>query len=491
MECPNWVPALWGLTIATVIILLQLLLAPRQDSCEHPALHKEWVSNRGWCVFSKKALPAGTVIAAVAGGKIVRKETARALWRKGYDRTQQIYEFFHWITCNKRDLCLHDFMNHSCDPNVWMIGDKVWVLRRDIAPNEELRWDYATTESDEEYGFRCSCGAAKCRGKVRSDDWKHLDLQVRYYGHFAPYLQIKVEEDLCKNHLAVRGGDLYFTDNYDTLSSHWHRIKGGAEGILVNYRSKFQHIQLILTEKYGTMLTLDGYPQVAERDWRIYHEALGIPPLLLHRNPERVLIGGGGDGALATVICTDPRIKEIVLVDIDPDVVNLCEKYLPFWKMVKNDPRIQIVNDDILRFLAGNRQKFNIVWSDLTDPGEGDLALPVINPEYFEKIQNSLEEEGIFAIQTGEWSACSSKGPETAIRYMTPSFKYIVPYHFHVPSFNTLWSCAIARNIPLPPLNSQESAEILFANNTELISQLKFLNTPERFTAMFALPPKI
>lgn len=219
---------------------------------------------------------------------------------------------------------------------------------------------------------------------------------------FAVRRRKKVDEMLRKNHLAVRDGESHFTDDYDLLSSHWHKIKGGAKGVLVNHRSKFQHIQIVQTKKYGAMLALDGYPQVAERDWRIYHEALGIVPLLLHKNPKRVVVGGGGDGALLAVILSDTRIEEAILVDIDPDVIRYTKEYLPFWKMIEKDNRVTIINDDILKVLKRLKKDISIFWSDLTNPGEGDLASPVMCSEYFALIKDALEDNGILAIQTGE-----------------------------------------------------------------------------------------
>lgn len=62
-----------------------------------------------------------------------------------------------------------DFVNHSCEPNcaLYFEGDLL-VLRaiRDIAPGEELSFDYGTIMFSEPTEFKCECGSAKCRGKV-------------------------------------------------------------------------------------------------------------------------------------------------------------------------------------------------------------------------------------------------------------------------------------------------------------------------------------
>lgn len=42
------------------------------------------------------------------------------------------------------------FMNHSCDPNVWLKDEVTLIARRDIKPKEELTIDYALAEADED-----------------------------------------------------------------------------------------------------------------------------------------------------------------------------------------------------------------------------------------------------------------------------------------------------------------------------------------------------
>lgn len=81
------------------------------------------------------------------------------------------------------------FVNHSCDPNLWM-GDEVTVIaRRDIQPDQEIRGDYAVWESEPEYVLQpCRCGSSLCRTTITGNDWMRPELQARYRGHFLPFI---------------------------------------------------------------------------------------------------------------------------------------------------------------------------------------------------------------------------------------------------------------------------------------------------------------
>lgn len=86
------------------------------------------------------------------------------------------------------------FLNHSCDPNVWLQDAVTLVARRDIAAGEELTADYVLWEYDEEHIARwsCNCGSPLCRGKITGRDWQRADLQARYHGHFSPFINERI-----------------------------------------------------------------------------------------------------------------------------------------------------------------------------------------------------------------------------------------------------------------------------------------------------------
>ena len=76
-----------------------------------------------------------------------------------------------------------DFTNHSCDPNcglrVHSSGFDMIALR-DIAAGEELTYDYSTHQEHPEGEMICLCGAASCRGVVRSFSTLPSPLRRRY-----------------------------------------------------------------------------------------------------------------------------------------------------------------------------------------------------------------------------------------------------------------------------------------------------------------------
>jgi spermidine synthase len=65
------------------------------------------------------------------------------------------------------------------------------------------------------------------------------------------------------------------------------------------------------------VLLLDGKSQSAEADEFVYHELLVHLALLLHPNPKRVFIAGGGEGATAREALKHRSLEEVVMVDID------------------------------------------------------------------------------------------------------------------------------------------------------------------------------
>jgi hypothetical protein len=83
------------------------------------------------------------------------------------------------------------FSNHSCNPNIGVQGQIVFVALRDIQAGEELTHDWAMTD-DDTYEMVCNCGASNCRGIVTGQDWRRPDLQEKYGPFMSWYLRQKI-----------------------------------------------------------------------------------------------------------------------------------------------------------------------------------------------------------------------------------------------------------------------------------------------------------
>jgi len=85
------------------------------------------------------------------------------------------------------------FLNHSCDPNVGILGQIIFVAMRYIDSGEELTIDYVMFGANKE-PMRCNCRSADCRGLITASDWQIMKLQENYRGYFPSYIQLKIND---------------------------------------------------------------------------------------------------------------------------------------------------------------------------------------------------------------------------------------------------------------------------------------------------------
>ena len=131
-------------------------------------------------------------IVAIKGGHIVTGEQLRELTpRLGPAEVQIADDLFICPVSEEEREGSMIFSNHSCDPNIGVRGQIIFVAMRPIRAGEELTHDWAMTD-DDDYCVECNCGAPDCRKTLRGKDWQRTDLQERYAGYFSTYLARKI-----------------------------------------------------------------------------------------------------------------------------------------------------------------------------------------------------------------------------------------------------------------------------------------------------------
>jgi uncharacterized protein len=91
---------------------------------------------------------------------------------------------------------LDDFMNHSCNGNLWMSDEVTLIARHDVLAGQELTADYALWLNLPDYRMKtpCNCGSELCRHVITGLDWQLPALQGRYVGHFSPFINELISE---------------------------------------------------------------------------------------------------------------------------------------------------------------------------------------------------------------------------------------------------------------------------------------------------------
>ncbi len=252
--------------------------------------------------------------------------------------------------------------------------------------------------------------------------------------------------------------------------------------ILYRKKSKFQKIQVLESENWGRVLTLDENIQTTERDEFIYHEMISHVPLFLHPNPKNVLIIGGGDGGVLREVLKH-KIKKVTLVEIDKDVIEVSKKYLQ--KIHCNsfyDKRAEIIIGDGIDFVTEYKNTFDVIIIDSTDPV--GAAEGLFTDKFYKDVLSALRQAGFLVTQSGAVFAQWQEFSKT-FKKMKKFFKYVSPYLTVVPTYpSSFWSFTIASknfDFEKQPMSRIEKKYIL------LKKKLKFYS-PQIHRGAFVIP---
>ncbi len=222
-------------------------------------------------------------------------------------------------------------------------------------------------------------------------------------------------------------------------------IAEGLTQLIYSGKTKYQDVEILETIPWGKSLVLDGRTQSSEADEWVYHEALVQPVMLAHANPLRVFIAGGGEGATAREVLKHSSVEEVVMVDLDEEVVRLCEKYLPNLHQGSfKDPRMTLLHQDALAYLQNHDQGFDIVIIDVPDPLESGPAYMLFTQEFYQLVKSRLNPGGLMVAQSGPAGPTNVSETLTAIHQTIGSvYSSAEAYRIFMPSFGTPWGFVI------------------------------------------------
>ncbi|MGR3178992.1 MAG: fused MFS/spermidine synthase [Candidatus Anammoxibacter sp.] len=175
---------------------------------------------------------------------------------------------------------------------------------------------------------------------------------------------------------------------------------------------------------------------------------MGYIPLLLHNNPQDVLVIGLGTGITLGAVASYELTKTVTCVEVISAVVYAAKKYFAKENnMFYKNKKTNIIVEDGRNYLLLNKDKYDVIISDLFVPyhaGAGSLY----SKEHFELCKDRIHDTGLFC----QWLPL--------YQMSTKEFKVICKTLSTVFPFTTLWFCNFEKGLICGLVGTKHKLEI-------------------------------
>lgn len=207
---------------------------------------------------------------------------------------------------------------------------------------------------------------------------------------------------------------------------------------LYNKKSNHQNIEIIKFEEndkgYNKCMLLDHEPQLCDNDEHEYHELIVHYPASFLDKLENVLIIGGGDCMTLREVMRYNSIKNVYMLELDENVVNVSKKYFGVSDY-SNDNRVKIIYGDATFYIDILKDNyFDLIIIDTTEDGSNNS--PIDKYDFFKKCKSKLKKNGIF-VKNGDTSnniISTSKLYKNTKIYEIKKFNFLGRYPFIIAS---------------------------------------------------------
>ncbi|HEY4716131.1 MAG TPA: fused MFS/spermidine synthase [bacterium] len=199
---------------------------------------------------------------------------------------------------------------------------------------------------------------------------------------------------------------LYYAEGVEAIVSSI-RVKGGDQAFLTNGRTEASS-------------RLEGQQ---------CQYTLGHLPMLLHKDPKKVLVVGLGSGMTLGATSVYPNVEKLTLVEIEPKVLGVARTFGEYNRHVLDNSKLKIIFNDGRNFLLTTKDKYDIITADPIHPwfrGAGYLY----SAEYFKTASEHLNPGGIIC----QWLPIYELTPDdlrSVTKTFTENFKYAMMWLTH------------------------------------------------------------
>lgn len=146
------------------------------------------------------------------------------------------------------------------------------------------------------------------------------------------------------------------------------------------------------------------------------------------------------------------------MVDIDQEVVRVCQEYLPHYSQgAFQDRRTELLHTDARQYLAASSDRYDVIIIDLPEPIEEGPAYLLYTQEFYRLVSEHLTPDGVISVQSGSAALFELLNLRSVLHTLRSVFPTVAPYYIDVPSFGGPWGFSLAsRTLDARQLTAEE-----------------------------------
>ena len=155
---------------------------------------------------------------------------------------------------------------------------------------------------------------------------------------------------------------------------------------------------------------------------------------------------GYGSGMTSHVLLGNPKLEQVVTVEIEPEMVKGARIFYPANRRSYDDPRAALVIDDAKSYFASEHRKFDLILSEPSNPWVSGVS-GLFTTEFYGRVRQYLTDDGVL----GQWLHTYELSDGLVLSVMAALHENFRSYEVYIVSGGDLFVVASNRaRLPAP-----------------------------------------
>jgi predicted membrane-bound spermidine synthase len=155
---------------------------------------------------------------------------------------------------------------------------------------------------------------------------------------------------------------------------------------------------------------------------------------------------GQGSGMSSHLMLASPAIRNLVTIEIEPQMVAGSRIFYPFNRRAFDDPRSHLVIDDAKSYFASASRQFDLIMSEPSNPWVSGVS-GLFTTEFYQRVRTYLTEDGVF----GQWLHLYALDDDLVLSVIAALHQNFPSYEIYlVPSGDLLVVASNRPKLPAP-----------------------------------------